>query len=55
MYFSNQIDSYTLQKTPLNHFDWGNPQNIFSYQIGFDNQRNTTTPYFHQLGLGNQL
>ena len=31
IYFSNQIDSYTLQKTPLNHFDWGNPQSISSY------------------------
>ena len=55
MYFSNQIDSYTLQKTPLNYFDWGNPQSISSYQIDFDNQQNTTIPYSHQLGLGNLL
>ena len=28
IYFSNQIDSYTLQRTPLNYFDWGKPQRI---------------------------
>ena len=55
IYFSTLIDSYTLQKKSLNHFDWGNPQSISSYQIGFDNQRNTTAPYFHQLGLNNLL
>ena len=36
IYFSNQIDSYTLQKTPLNHFDWDNLQNRFSYLIEKD-------------------
>jgi hypothetical protein len=45
IYFSNQIDSYTLQKTPLNHFDWVNQRSKSSYQIDLDNLQSNTNLY----------
>ena len=48
-------ESDTILLQSPEKFDWDNPQSIFSYQIDFDNQQNTTTLCYHQLGSDNLL